>query len=152
MNMICGCENQYMTSQGSGNGCSQCRSGMMILIGIISGLVFAAAVVLLFINSLITVVFPFVLAVLITGLAALLTILTASLALPCSSEGKKCIRCNLGGLFFGIIGTVISALLAISTDLAVGSVIAAVTLGLTAFFTAYLIVSILFVVMCSTEC
>lgn len=150
--MICGCENQYMTSQGSMNGCSDCRKGMMILIGILSGLVFTAAVVLLFINSLLPAVFPFVLASLITGLAVLLTVLAASLILPCSSAAKGCIRCNLGGLFFGIIGTVISSLLAISTDLAVGSVIAAVTLGLTAFFIAYLIVSILFVVMCSSDC
>ena len=125
---------------------------MMILIGIISGLVFAAAVVLLFVNSLLTEVFPFVLASLITGTIVLLTVLAASLVLPCSSAGKSCIKCSLGGLFFGIIGTVISALLAISTDLAAGSVIAAVTLGLTAFFIAYLIVSILFVVICSTDC
>ena len=150
--MLCGCDNKQINSQGSGNGCSKCRSGMMIMTGIISGLVFTALVVLLFINSLLTAVFPFVLASLITGITVLLTVLIASLVLPCSSAGKKCIKCNLGGLFFGIVGTVISALLAVSTELAAGSVISAVTLGLTAFFIAYLIVSIIFIAICSTDC
>lgn len=131
--------------------CSECSRGMMILTGIISGLVFAAVVVLLFINSLLTAVFPAILASLIAGLVTLGVVLSAAV-FPCEdTAGKKCIRCHLGGLFFGILGTIASAFLAISTDLAVGSVIAAVTVGLTAFFFAFMLVSLLFLVKCAVK-
>ena len=147
-------EQQYVqtTCSQSNDLCSKCSRGMMILTGIISGLVFAAAVVLLFINSLLTAVFPAVLTSLIAGLAALGAVLSAAV-FPCceGSTGKKCIRCHLGGLFFGILGTIASALLAVSTDLAAGSVIAAVTVGLTAFFFAFMLVSLLFLVKCAVK-
>ena len=131
--------------------CSGCSKGMMILVGIISGLVFAALTVLLFINSLLTALFPAMLTSLIAGLVALGVVLSAALFPRDDNAGKKCIRCHLGGLFFGIFGTIASSLLAVSTDLAAGSVIAYVTVGLTAFFLAFLLVSLLFLVKCAVK-
>lgn len=151
-NMMCDYDynGQYVSSSTT-DICSRCRNGMMILVGIISGLVFAALVVLLYINSLLTAMFPAVLTSLITGLAALGLVTAAALFSGDNSRTKGCIRCHLGGLFFGIIGTIISSFLAISTDLAAGSVIAAVTVGMTAFFFAYLLVSLLFIVLCASK-
>ena len=155
--MICGYENGCMQEverdckRRCRGGLARCMNGLMILVGIIAGLVLAAAVVLLFINSLLVSVFPLVLAVLVTSLAVLLGTSAAALALPEDSAKKQCLRCHFGGLYFGIIGTVVASLLAIATDLAVGSVIAAVLLGLTAFFFAYLIVCLLFVTLCVTD-
>ena len=147
-------EQQYVQttcSQSSSELCSRCSRGMMILTGIISGLVFAAVVVLLFINSLLTALFPAMLASLIAGLVTLGVVLSAAVFPGEDTAGKKCIRCHLGGLFFGILGTIASSLLAVSTDLAAGSVIAAVTVGLTAFFFAFMLVSLLFLVKCAVK-
>ncbi len=153
--MLCNYETSC-TRNGSGDercpdGFSRCMNGWMIMVGIIAGLVLTAAVVLLFINGLLPSVFPAVLTVLITGVVAVLALTITALLLPDGSRGKKCLRCHLGGLFFGLIGLVVAALLTISTDLAADSVIAAVTLGLTAFFTAYVLVALLFVVRCAVQ-
>lgn len=124
---------------------------MMILVGIISGLVFAAIVVLLFINGFLPNLFPVVLTVLIVGLVALFAVPTAAFALPDDAAKKQCLRCQFGGLFFGIIGTVIAAALTVAADLTAGVVFATVMVGITAFFFAYLIVSILFVALCAVD-
>lgn len=149
--MLCGYES-CQTDSRCADSYSRCMKGIMILVGIIGGLIFAAAVILLFINSLIPSVFGAVLASLITGLVLLALTLGASLFLPCGSEAKACLSCNTGGLFFGIIGTVLSAFIAISTDLASTSAAAIITVGLTAFFFAYTVISVLFTVLCSTRC
>ena len=132
--------------------CTECMRGIGILVGIISGLLFAAAVVLLFMNSLLTEIFSGVLSVLITGIVVLFIVLTAALASGCESRAKSCLKCYTGSLFFGIIGTILSAFLAVSTELAADSVFAIVAVGLTAFFFAYLIIAILFFVLCLTKC
>jgi|GEM_PF-6525347 len=153
--MLCGYENACMQGRANENGCqtgyAKCMKGMMVLVGIIAGLVLAAAVVLLFINSLLPAVFPMVMAVLITGLTVLVGTPATAFALSDNSAKKQCLKCHIGGLFFGIIGTVISSALAIATDLAAGSVAATVLLGLTAFFFAYLIVSLLFITICAAD-
>ena len=125
--------------------------GIMVLVGIISGLVLSAVSVLLFINSLLPAPFTALLAALITGLVFLFVVLIGAFAAESGSALKSCLRCHAGGLFFGIFGTIISAGIAVSVDLAVGSVIAAVMIGLTAFFFGFLLVSALFSVLCLTD-
>lgn len=129
------------------DGFSRCLNGMMILVGIIAGLVMAAGVVLLFLNGFLPTVFPAALTMLITGIVSLLLVTTAALFLPREADATACLRCHLGGLFFGLLGLIVSSLLAVMVDTSAGSVAAAVTLGLSAFFMAYLLVSLLFVVI-----
>ncbi len=131
---------------------TRCMRGMMILVGIIGGILFATIAILLFINNLLPNVTGAALAILITGLAVLITVAAAALMLPCGSRAKSCLKCNTGGLFVGIIGTVLAGLIAVSADLTAVSTLAIVMVGLSAFFIAYLVVSILFLVICSTNC
>ncbi len=153
--MLCGYETTCMSNECSEKRCATCqaacRNGMMILVGIIAGLVFAAAAVLLLRGGFLTNLFPVVLAVLVTGLTTLLAVPTAAFALRDGSDKKQCIRCHFGGLFFGIIGTVIAAVLTLAADLTAVSIFVTVMWGITAFFFAYLIVSILFVTLCAAE-
>lgn len=124
--------------------------GIMILVSIIGGLVFAAAVVLLFINSFITQVNFFVWTALISALVYLFALIAVSAAKPDGSAGL-CVRCNSAGLFTGIFGTVFSGALAVSAALAVGDIFSIIILALTAFFFAFMIISSLFLVKCITE-
>lgn len=153
--MLCGYNCQSAPACNEGGRCqgsfSRCMNGIMVLVGIISGLVFAAAAVLLFINSLVTAWFPAVLTALVTGVALLAAVVVLSVVRCVSDKGRSCIRCRLAGLMFGIIGTILSAFIAVSADLTAVSVTAAVVLGITAFFFAYMVVSLLFVALCSTE-
>lgn len=125
--------------------------GIMVLVGIISGLVFAAAGVLLFINSLLTAPFTALLTALITGIVFLFVVLIGAFVSERGSALRECLRCNTGALFFGIFGTIAAGSIAVSVDLAAGSVIAAVMIGLTAFFFAFMLVSALFTVRCITD-
>ncbi len=153
--MLCGynCqpENNNAGEQRCCDGFSRCMNGIMILVGIIAGLVFAAAVVLLFINSLVTAFFPAVLTALITGIVLLISVLVLSLADGGSTAAMRCLRCKLGGLLFGIVGTILTSFIAVSADLTVVSVTSGVLLGLVAFFFAYMIVSLLFTAFCATK-
>ena len=147
--MICGYDS--CRSEMSRESCCRCMKGIMVLVGIISGLVFTAAAVLLFINSLLPSAGTGILIALITALVFMMVLLTAAFASGNSSGIAKCIRCHLGSLFFGIFGTIASGLIAVSADIAAGSVFAAVMVGLTAFFFAYMAVSTLFTVLCLTD-
>ena len=153
--MLCGYETTGMSNDYPEKRCAtcqtNCRNGMMILVGIIAGLVFAAVMVLLFIYGFLPNLFPVILAVLVTGLTALFAVPTAAFALRDTSVKKQCLRCHFGGLFFGIIGTVLAAVLTLAADLTVGVIFATVMLGITAFFFAYLLVSILFVTLCAVD-
>ena len=153
--MLCGYETTCMQSECSEKRCTtcqaSCRNGMMILVGIIAGLVFAAIVVLLFSNGFRPNPFPVVLSILIAGLTALFGVPTAAFILEDGSAKKQCLRCHFGGLFFGIIGTVLAAALTTAAELTAGAIFATVMLGITAFFFAYLIVSILFVSLCAVD-
>ena len=128
--MLCGYESSCVQNSGSERRCSSrfscCMNGLMILIGIIAGLVFAAIVVLLFINSFLPNPFPVVLGVFIAGLASLFGVPAAAFALKENSPKKQCLRCHFGGLFFGIIGTILASSLTLAAELAVGSVFATV--------------------------
>ena len=153
--MICGYNGNCVTERSCErcpDGFSKCMNGMMILVGVLAGLVFAAAAVLLFLNGLLPSLFPAALTMLIAGLAVMLTVLAAALFLPDESKGKSCIRCHVGGLFFGILGTIVSSLFLVAADLAAGSIAAAVLLGLSVFFFADLLVAVLFVVLCASDC
>lgn len=125
-------------------------SGIMILVSIIGGIVFAAAAVLLFINSLLTQVDFFVWTALITALVYLFTVIAISAARPEESAGV-CVRCNAAGLFTGIFGTIFSGALAVSAVLTAGEVFSTIILALTAFFFAFMIITALFLVKCITD-
>lgn len=145
--MICNYENCRCES--GKNDCG-CMKGIMVLVSIIGGIVFAAAVVLLFINSFLTQTGFFVWTALISALVYLFTVIAVSAAKP---EGKAglCVRCNTAGLFTGIFGTVFSGALAVSAVLTAGEIFSAIILALTAFFFAFMIISALFLVKCITE-
>lgn len=134
------------------NECPQCMSGIMVLIGIISGIVAAAAGVLLFVNEILTAPFTAALAALITSTVFLFTIIIASAVSPCGSKIKTCIKCNKGGLFFGVLGTVLSSIIAVSVTLTAGSVLSAVIVGLVFFFFVFMLVSMLYMVKCTSDC
>lgn len=148
--MLCGydnCQNEVRRER-----CNSCMRGIMILVGIIGGIIFAAAAVLLFINSLLTSAFTGVLIALITAIVFMFIILIGAFASSCGSKVRDCIRCNVAGLFIGILGTIAAGIIAVSTDLAAVSVLSAVLLGLTAFFFAYMLITVLFTVICVTDC
>lgn len=128
--------------------CTTCTKGMMILVGIISGILFAVAGVLLFINSLLTV--PAAAAW--TTLAAAAVYLTALLILPAASCscGKiaDCIRCHFGGIITGVFGALFSSVIGVALTLTVGDILSTVIIALIFFFFAYMIVSTLFLIKC----
>ena len=134
------------------NQCPECMSGMMVLIGIIGGIVAAAVGVLLFVNEILTAPFTAALAALIISSVFLFTVIIASAVSKCGSKIKSCIKCNKGGLFFGIFGTSLSSLIAISVTLTAGSVLSAVIVGLVFFFFVFMLVSMLYLVCCTSEC
>ncbi len=127
-----------------------CMKGIMTLVGIIAGIVFTAAVVLLFINSFIDTANNIVWAELITALVYLFAVLAIGV-ISRNGNADKCIRCNSASLFTGIFGTIFSGLLAIGTTFAADDVFSAVILGLTSFFFAYMIISVLYLIKCTTD-
>lgn len=129
--------------------CSRCENGLAILVGIIGGLVFTAITVLLFINGFLE----------STGLSGWVALVTAIVyllilvgAASVSEKGKKCICCSLGSVIFGIFGTIFSGYLSVATAIAVGEVFSAIIVGLTAFFFAYMVISVLFLIRCLARC
>ncbi len=142
--------------EGCGCGMSErrrgsCMNGIMILVSIIGGLLFTTAAVLLYINSLITTVGFIAWVALIVGLVLLLTLLIFSFAAEDNCKAAKCTRCYLGGLLFGIFGSIFTGAIGIATDFATVAVFPAVILGLIAFFFAYMIISLLFLLKCNLE-
>ena len=128
---------------------SPCMNGIMILVSIIGGLLFTTAAVLLFVFSLITTVGFIAWVALITGLVLLLTLLIFSFTAEDNCKAAKCTRCYLGGLLFGIFGSIFTGLLGIATSFAAIAVFPAVILGLVSFFFAYMIISTLFLIKCN---
>ena len=149
--MICNYNTESAVTEKKCDECSTCLSRIMVLVGIIGGIVFAAAGVLLFIASLITVPFTAVLTALITSIVYLLILLIVALTSERGTKVRCCIRKNIGGLIFGIFGTIFASILAVATDLTTVSVIAAVLIGLTFFFFAYMIISVLFLILCAVK-
>ena len=122
---------------------------MMVLIGIISGIVLAAVGVSLFLTSVLTAPFTAALTTLIIAAVFLFTVIIASFL---SCKVKNCICCHKGSLFFGIFGTLIASLVAVSVTLTTASVLSAVIVGLVFFFFGFLLVSTLFLVLCTAKC
>lgn len=138
----CGCTRQKENS---------CMRGIMILVGIIGGLVFAALAVLLFISSLLPWAGFTAWTALITALVYLLTLLIIAFTSDERSKAARCIRSNLGGLIFGIFGTIFSGFLGIVSEFALISFFSAIILGFIAFFFAYMIISVLFLLLCTLD-
>lgn len=138
----CSCRNERPCK------CNDCEKGIMILVSIIGGLVFAAVVVLLFINNFLAV--PGFAGW--TALISALVYLAGLIAAAVSEKSRKCIRCSLGSLIFGIFGTIFSGYLSIAAAITVGEVFSTIIVALTAFFFAYMIVSTLFLIRCLTRC
>lgn len=131
--------------------CTPCIRGIMILVGIIGGIIFAAIGVLLFITSLFIPANFAVWVALITALVYLFAILIIPAFGESTEKAADCIRCHLGGIIFGIFGTIFSGLLGTSTILIGISVVAAIIVGLVFFFFAYMIISIFFLIRCITS-
>ncbi len=131
--------------------CNNCMTGIMVLVGIIAGIIFASITVLLFIFGQLLLVYVGALAAFIIGAVTLFIVLIAALQSENRPKLASCIRCHLGGLFFGILGTLFSGFLAISAILISLSILAVVFVGFTAFFFAFLLVSILFLVICAVD-
>ena len=137
--MICNYES--CCSENSRRRCNECKSGTAVLIEIIGGIVFCAAVVLLFVNGLITSAGALATAALISGLIYL-GLLVGSSLVSC----KECLKCNLPGIITGIFGTVFSSIVGIAITFTEGDVLSAVIIGIIAFFFAYMIISTLFLI------
>ena len=126
-------------------------TGIMVLVGIISGLVFAAVTVLLFIfGQLALIGFGVVTALIIAGLL-LLVVAGAALFSENRPKLRCCIKQNLGGLFFGFIGTLLSGILAISATPIIFPIFTLIIVGFVAFFVTFTLVSILFLVKCVVD-
>lgn len=132
--------------------CSACVKGMMILVSIISGIVFAIAGVLLFVNSLLTAPLAVIWTALGTALAYLFFLLLVPLFRSGCRRLSECICCHFGGLIFGIFGTIFSAVIGAAITLTAGDILSTVIVGLVFFFFAYLIVSTLFLIKCFLNC
>lgn len=131
--------------------CNNCMTGIMVLIGIIAGIIFASLTVLLFIFGQLALVYVGTLAAFIIGAVTLFIVLIAALQSENRPKLSSCIKCNLGGLFFGILGTLFSGFFAISAILIPLLIPAVIFVGFTAFFFAFLLVSILFLVICAVD-
>ena len=140
----CCCENSKK------NDCA-CMKGIMVLVGIIGGIIFAAISALLFVNSLISAPSLILWTALVSALVYLFTIIAASVYAQDKPKTIHCIKCNIAGIFIGIFGTIFSGVIEIATTLTVGEIFPVVILTLTAFFFAYMIISALFLVKCIVD-
>ena len=131
-------------------GCNSCMKLVCALVSVLGGLLFAAAVVLLFVNGLLPQASAFAAAALVSSLVYLALLIGAAV-FTCGSGCRDCIRCYLAGSFIGIFGTVFTSAAAVSLTLTVGEILPAVVLGLAAFFFAFMIISAFFVVKCMTD-
>ncbi len=112
----------------------------MVLVSIIGGIVFAAAAGLLFANNLLPEVSLGVLIALISGLV-LLGLLPVYRFVR-SAEQSLC--CYFAGIMFGVLGTIFSAFLSVMMTLDPASAMSIAAVVLTAFFFAYMVISVLF--------
>ncbi len=131
--------------------CGKCMTGIMVLVGIIAGIVFAAVTVLLFNFGLLTSVYFGALAALIISVIILTVVLVSALFSENKPKLSSCLKCNLGGLFFGLLGTIFSGILAVAANPLTVSVFSLIIVGLVSFFFAFLLVSVLFLVMCLVD-
>ena len=145
--MVCNYENGCSGQKS----CSDCRSSLMVLVGIIGGIIFAAAGILLFINGLITVPGYAGWVALIAALVYLFVLIASAVSSDTAGNMPCCIRKNTGSLFFGIAGTILAGILVISTELAAASVFSIILVGLLFFFFAYMIITTLALIRCVTD-
>ena len=132
------------------SGCNKCMKGITVLVGIVSGIIFGAIYTSLYIFFQLPLAFAGVLTALIIATLFLFIVLISGVigSKKQNTILSECICCNFGSLFFGILGTIIFGVLAISSVLFPLSVITIILVALTAFFFAYMLVTILFLVRC----
>ncbi len=146
--MICNYDSCPCNVRDNGR-CNSCMPGLGILVGILGGIVFAVAAVLLFNGGFLP---QFTFAAWTTLVVSIVYLFAVLISGFVSSErGKNCIRCNLGGVMSGIIGAAVSSILAVSAELAAGEVFSIVVVALTAFFFVYMLVSALFLIICAVN-
>ena len=134
------------------NECSCCSKASKILAGTIAGVILGIIGGILFANSIITATFVTALTALITAIIFLFTVIILSAVTGCSSKAKTCIKCGAGGIFFGIFGTILSAVFALSVPLVAESVFSAVIVGFLFFFFTFMLVQMLFLTLCTSKC
>lgn len=131
--------------------CTRCGRGIMALVSILGGIVFAIAGVLLFNASLLPEIAVVLWAVPVTALVYLFTLIGISASDNASEKAKCCVRQYLAILLIGIFGAVFSSLIALAAGLTVGAVLSIVLAALVFFFFAYMVISALFLIKCASE-
>lgn len=132
-------------------GCDNCMRGITILVGTVAGIVFGAAFTLLYAFSLLPFAFVGIAVALGIAILYLVLILAGGIISGIKSrnaEFKECVCCNIGSIFFGIFGTLVFGILALSAGVAAVSVIGIVLVALATFCFAYMLTTILFLVIC----
>lgn len=127
-------------------GCGSWKNGIMVLVSILAGIVFAVAGVLLFNFGYLTDVTPAVQTALISGLVYLFVLLGISSTRSPVSHASCCTRNLLAPLLVGIFGTIFASILAISSTLTAGAVYSLLIVALVFFFFAYMVISSLFLI------
>jgi len=135
----------YGSQQNNSTVC--CIIGILIglIIGIIIGVLFAFGYIP-YITTAVWIAF---------GLAALsLIIIVAAVLLAVSTNSKllaKCLKHNITCLIVGTLGTLISALAALSIELNTAYLSVAILIGIGAFFTSLMLIALIIFILCIVD-
>lgn len=128
--------------------CDRCMTGITILVSIIAGIVFSALTVTLFKIGFLPFACIGIAVALVVALVFLFVLLIGGITSERNPKLSKCVCCNLGGLFFGIFGTILSGIIGVSTFIIHYCLFSVIIVGIVAFFFAYMLISIFFLIKC----
>lgn len=128
--------------------CDRCMTGITILVSIIAGIVFSALTVILFEIGFLPFAFIGMAVALTVALVFLFVLLIGGITSERNPKLSKCVCCNLGGLFFGIFGTILSGIIGVSAFIIQYYLFSVIIVAVTAFFFAYMLTSIFFLIKC----
>lgn len=139
-----------MSCQPKSSNCNNCMRGLAILVGIVAGIIFSAAFTALYIFELLPLAYVGIAVALGVALIYLFVVLVSGFSgAKCKpSKLSDCICCNIGSLFFGIFGTITFGIFGVSSAVFSLSIASIIFVALTAFFFAYMLVTIFFLVKC----
>lgn len=132
------------------NGSLKLGFGCCCLVGVIISVVIGIAVGLLFAFGFIPNIVTSVWIAFGLSVFTLIVLITAMLVAACceSDALKKCLRKNVLCLLVGIIGTLVTALVALSITLITSSIIVAIIMGLGAFFASLMLIALISFILC----
>lgn len=128
--------------------CDKCMTGITVLVSIIAGIVFSALTLTLFKIGFLPFACVGIAVALAVAVIFLFVLLIGGIREEHNHRLSKCVCCNLGGLFFGIIGTILSGIIGVSSFILCWHFFSIIIVGLTAFFFAYMLISIFFLIKC----